>query len=197
MTTTTSWEAALDAADRDLAAGALAEGLVDLATATVESPVGPLLVVATADAIVRIAFDVEDHDLVLADLAEAVSPRIVPVDAPLLDEARAQLDAYFAGERATFDLPLDLRLAKGPFRREVLDHLRAIPAGQTRTYAELAAIAGRPRAVRAVGSGCASNPIPVVIPCHRVLRTGGELGGYLGGTPRKRWLLDHEQRIAS
>ncbi len=195
--TTTAWDDALAMADDAFGSAALDENLVDLATTTVASPIGDLLVVATRDAIVRIAFDVEDHNIVLMQLAEAISPRIVPARTPMLDDARRQLDEYFAGERGAFDLPLDLRLAKGPFRREVLDHLRDIPTGQTRTYAELAAAAGRPRAVRAVGSGCASNPIPVVIPCHRVLRTGGELGGYLGGVTRKRWLLDHEHGHAA
>ncbi|MCB0877535.1 MAG: methylated-DNA--[protein]-cysteine S-methyltransferase [Thermoleophilia bacterium] len=184
----------LDAAHEGFSNTALAEQLLDAATDTIDTPLGPLLVVAIHESIVRIAFDVEDHELVLADLASVLGARIVPARTPVLVAARAQLDEYFAGSRAGFDLPLDLRLAKGPFRLEVLEHLRAIPIGETRTYAELAAVAGRPSAVRAVGSGCATNPVPVVIPCHRVLRTGGALGGYLGGVERKRWLLDHEQR---
>ena len=196
MTTATDWDLLLDHAGDRLADTALSEGLLDAATTTIETPVGPLLVVAAGDAIVRIAFDIEDHDLVLADLASTIGSRMLAVETDVLRLARTQLDEYFAGSRRTFELPLDLRLAKGPFRRQVLQHLREIPIGDTRTYAELAAIAGRPRAVRAVGSGCATNPLPVVVPCHRVLRTGGELGGYLGGTPRKQWLLEHEQRVA-
>ncbi len=177
-------------------AAAIAEGLVDVAVTTVPTPVGALLVAAVDDAIVRVAFDIEDHADVLVQLADTIGARVVEVVTPVLAAARDQLGAYFTGERTTFDLPLDLRLARGPFRREVLALLSTIPLGTTRTYAELAAIAGRPKAVRAVGSGCATNPVPIVVPCHRVLRTGGELGGYLGGVARKQWLLDHERALA-
>lgn len=195
---TVNFDTLLDRATDLFLAAAHGTGLVDVATATLDTPVGSLLLAATDAGIVRVAFDVEDHDLVLAELAEAISPRVLPA-APggLLDDARAQLDQYFAGARDHFDLPLDLRLARGPFRREVLGLLETIPLGQTRTYAELAAAAGRPNAVRAVGSGCANNPLPVVVPCHRVLRTGGQLGGYLGGTQRKQWLLDHEREMSA
>lgn len=197
MTTSTAWDELLDAADDRFTDAARREGIVDAATITLDTPVGRLMVVAAGDVIVRVAFDVEDHDLVLAELAGSIGARIVAVETPVLATARTQLEGYFAGDRTTFDLPIDLRLAKGPFRREVLGHLLKIPVGHTRTYAELAVIAGRPRAIRAVGSGCASNPVPVLVPCHRVLRTGGELGGYLGGVQRKRWLLEHEQRLTA
>jgi methylated-DNA-[protein]-cysteine S-methyltransferase len=193
---TTTWDALQEAADSAFTTAARYAGLVEVAPTTIDSPVGSLLLAAIDDAIVRVAFDVEDHDVVLAQLASSVGTRIVPLATPVLAAARTQLDAYFAGTRRKFDLPIDLRLARGPFRREVLGHLREIPIGQTRTYAELAVIAGRPRAVRAVGSGCATNPVPVLVPCHRVLRTGGALGGYLGGVERKQWLLDHEQQLA-
>jgi methylated-DNA-[protein]-cysteine S-methyltransferase len=195
---TATFDTLLDRATDLFLAAAHGTGLVDVATATLDTPVGSLLLAATDAGIVRVAFDVEDHDLVLAELAETISPRVLPA-APggVLDDARAQLDQYFAGARDHFDLPLDLRLARGPFRREVLALLETIPLGQTRTYAELAAAAGRPNAVRAVGSGCANNPLPVVVPCHRVLRTGGQLGGYLGGTQRKQWLLDHEREMSA
>lgn len=191
----TRWDEQLEQAELRFARSALEQEMVDVATINVATPIGELLVASAGDSIVRIAFDVEDHDLVLAELAAAIAPRVVEVETRTLAAARQQLDEYFAGTRTAFDLPLDLRLARGPFRREVLGHLQQIPVGQTRTYAELAVIAGRPRAVRAVGSGCATNPVPVVIPCHRVLRTGGALGGYLGGTRRKQWLLDHEHAM--
>lgn len=195
--TATRFDELAEQATASFTAAALEAGLVDVATAIVPSPVGALLVATIDDAIVRIAFDVEDHALVLEQLAELAGPRVLEVDTPVLRAAHEQLDEYFRGARTTFDLPLDLRFARGPFRREVLELLLDIPVGATRTYAELATIAGRPKAVRAVGSGCATNPIPVVVPCHRVLRTGGELGGYLGGTARKQWLLDHEHDLAS
>jgi len=197
MTTTAEFDVMLDRASRAFEDRAVEEGLVDVTVATIATPIGDLLVAVADSAIVRVAFDVEDHLLVLEQLADTISPRVLESHTdPVLEAARTQLGEYFAGERASFDLPLDLRLARGPFRREVLDLLRDIPAGETRTYAQLAATAGRPNAVRAVGSGCATNPVPVVIPCHRVLRTGGHLGGYLGGVERKQWLLDHEQRLA-
>ncbi len=113
-----------------------------------------------------------------------------------LDETARQLEEYFAGRRREFDLPLDLRLAHG-FRRHVLDELRDVGYGTTVSYSELAQAAGNPRAVRAVGSACATNPIPIVIPCHRVLRSDGSLGGYGGGLHVKRALLDLEQRTAA
>lgn len=178
-------------------AAAIDERLVEVAVTMVRTPVGALLVAAVDDAIVRVAFDVEDHAAVLVQLADTIGPRVLEVETPVLAAARAQLAEYFSGARTGFDLPLDLRLTQGPFRREVLALLPAIPVGTTCTYTELAAIAGRPTAMRAVGAGCATNPLPVVIPCHRVLRTGGELGGYLGGVERKQWLLRHEGSLAS
>lgn len=197
MTMMTTFDAMLDRAGRRMVERAIAEGLADVRTTVLDTPVGALLLAATDAGLARVAFDVEDHPAVLEQLASGISPRVLeaPGD-PVLAAARTQLREYFAGTRMAFDLPLDLRLAKGPFRREVLGLLATIPLGATRTYAELAAQSGRPRAVRAVGSGCATNPVPVVVPCHRVLRTGGDLGGYLGGVPRKRWLLEHERRLA-
>jgi methylated-DNA-[protein]-cysteine S-methyltransferase len=106
---------------------------------------------------------------------------------------RRELDEYFAGRRASFDVALDLQLARGEFRRLVLAQLREIPYGETWSYGELAAAAGRPTAIRAAGTGCATNPVPLIVPCHRVLRTGGALGGYIGGVERKAWLLEHER----
>lgn len=194
---TTTFDTLLARASDAFSAAALADGLVDVGVTTLDTPVGALLVAATDAGIVRVAFDVEDHDTVLAQLAESISPRVVRVPpAGVLAEARSQIDAYFAGDLDHFDLPLDLCLVRGEYRREVLAQLRTIPFGQTRTYAQLAIQSGRPNAVRAVGSGCARNPLPVVVPCHRVLRTGGALGGYLGGLDRKQWLLEHERRMS-
>lgn len=166
------------------------DGVLDVAYRTIDTPVGSLLIAATERGIVRVAYAIEDHDAVLESLAERVSPRILRAPGRL-DAAAGELDEYFAGRRTSFDLPLDLSLSKG-FRREVLEHLRAIAYGRTETYTEVAVAAGSPRAVRAVGSACATNPLPVIVPCHRVLRSDGSLGGYLGGLDAKRALLDLE-----
>ncbi len=172
-----------------------AAGLVDVAYATIDSPAGRLLLAATTDGLVKIAFaGIESEAAVLADLADRISPRLL-CRPQRLDGVIRQLDDYFAGRRRNFELPLDLRLAHG-FRRTVLDELCAVGYGTTVSYTQLATAAGRPRAVRAAGSACATNPIPIVIPCHRVLRSDGSLGGYGGGLPAKRALLDLEQRAA-
>jgi methylated-DNA-[protein]-cysteine S-methyltransferase len=165
-------------------------GLLDISYSTMDSPIGPLMLVATAEGLIRVVFEREDHAAVLERLAELVSPRIL--QAPQrLDEPRRQLDEYFTGARHQFDLPLDFRLAKG-FRRAVLDHLPEISYGQTWSYAQVAAAAGNPRAVRAVGSACATNPLPVVVPCHRVVRSDGSYGQYAGGPEAKVTLLRME-----
>lgn len=196
MSPASGFDALLDSAMDAFGAAARDAGLVDVAVQVVPSPVGELLLAATDAGVVRVGFDVEVHERVVAQLA-VVSERVVECSTPVLDAASEQLERYFAGELAAFDLPLDLQLSAGPYRREVLEELRRIPLGETRTYAEVAIATGRPRAIRAVGSGCATNPVPLIVPCHRVLRTGGELGGYLGGVERKRWLLELEQRRAS
>jgi methylated-DNA-[protein]-cysteine S-methyltransferase len=166
------------------------EGLLDVVYTIHPSPVGPLLLVATSGGLLRVAFEREDHDAVLSRIAGRVSSRIL--EAPdRLAEAAGQLDEYFAGRRRDFTLPLDRSLSSG-FRREVQDHLRAIPYGHTETYTEVATLLGRPQAVRAVGSGCATNPLPLVLPCHRVLRSDGTLGGYAGGLAAKAALLELE-----
>jgi methylated-DNA-[protein]-cysteine S-methyltransferase len=161
--------------------------MVDLAYRTVDSPFGPLLVVATTEGVVRIAFAREDHAAVLDVLVHRLNPRILRAP-ERLDEAARQLEQYLAGHRRTFDLALDLRLARG-FRRTVLDHLRSIPYGRTETYTTVAAASGSPAAARAAGTACATNPVPVVVPCHRVVRRDGGLGQYLGGIEAKRTLL--------
>jgi methylated-DNA-[protein]-cysteine S-methyltransferase len=165
-------------------------GLLDVAFRTIDSPVGPLLLAATPFGLVRVAYQREGHDAVLQALASRISPRILAAPQRLDDVAR-QLDEYFTGRRTAFDVTLDRQLAAG-FRRTVLDHLAAISYGHTESYAEVAAATGHPGAVRAVGSACATNPLPVVVPCHRVLRSDGSLGGYLGGLEVKRALLELE-----
>ncbi|GAB7071269.1 methylated-DNA--[protein]-cysteine S-methyltransferase [Mycobacterium hodleri] len=170
-----------------LVAAAERDGVLDVAYRTVDGPVGALLLAATDLGLVRVAFAVEDHDAVLQGLADRVSPRIL--HAPRrLDAVAAQLDEYFAGARTTFDVPLDWRLSGG-FRGTVLHHLPEIAYGHTASYAAVAQLAGNPKAVRAVGSACATNPLPVVVPCHRVVRSDGAMGGYLGGVEAKRTLL--------
>jgi methylated-DNA-[protein]-cysteine S-methyltransferase len=168
------------------------DDLLDVAYRTVDSPVGILLLAATTVGLVRVAYDVEDHDAVLAKLASAVSPRVLRAPARLDDTAR-QLDEYFAKRRTSFEVPVDLRLAEG-FRRRVIEHLRDIGYGRRESYADVAAAVGSPSAVRAVGSACAHNPLPVVIPCHRVVRSDGSTGQYVGGAAAKTTLLDLEVR---
>ncbi len=173
-----------------LARQAAEHDLLDVAYRMVDTPVGPLLVAATAAGLVRVAYTDEDHDRVLAQLAERVGPRILQARAGLEAAAR-QLDEYFARRRRRFDLPLDWRLSDG-FRRRVLHHLGDIAYGSTASYAAVAAAVGHPRAARAVGTACATNPLPVVVPCHRVVRSDGSLGGYGGGIPAKQALLQLE-----
>ncbi len=178
----------------DLAAAlarADAEGLVDVAYTRADSPIGPLLVAATPVGLVRLAFQREDEDEVLGQLAVRVSPRVL--EAPgRLDEVRRELDQYFEGRRDHFEVPLDWRLSGG-FRKTVLERLHAdVAYGRTVSYLELATMVGNPKASRAVGTAMATNPIPIVVPCHRVLRTGGHLGGYGGGLPVKVKLLELE-----
>ena len=166
-------------------------GLVEVAYRTLDTPVGPLLLAATAQGLVRVAFEREGFDAVLAALATTVSPRVL--EAPRrLDEAAAELEEYFTGARRRFDLPLDRALSTG-FREKVQRVLRQIDYGSTRSYKEIAELVGSPRAVRAVGTACATNPLPIVVPCHRVLRTDGALGGYIGGLDAKTALLTLER----
>jgi len=176
----TQLHARLEAAGEDA-------GVLDVAYRTVDTPLGALLLAATERGLVRVAFAAEDHDAVLVSIAARISPRILRAPGRLDDAAR-QLDEYFEGRRHAFDLPLDLSLATG-FRRTVLAQLREIGYGHTASYAAVAVAAGSPRAVRAVGTACATNPLPVVVPCHRVVRSDGTIGQYLGGTDAKRALL--------
>jgi methylated-DNA-[protein]-cysteine S-methyltransferase len=179
--------AALSAAVADRAAGA---GILDLAYARMDSPLGELLAVSTPQGLVHLGYPNRPLDEQLGALAERISPRIV--ESPRrLDEVRRELDEYFAGRRRDFELALDWQLTAG-FVRRVLRETARIPFGETRTYGEMAASAGSPRAFRAAGSALGANPIPIVVPCHRVLRTGGGLGGYGGGLDVKRELLTLE-----
>jgi len=174
----------------DLAADA--EGLLDVAYTTVDSPVGTLLLAATPKGLVRVAYAAENHDRVLETLARRLSPRVLKAP-KRLDPAARELGEYFAGRRRAFDLALDLSLSKG-FRQLVQRHLPEIGYGQTRTYGQVAELVGNPKAVRAVGTACATNPLPVVVPCHRVLKADGTRGGYVGGAEAKATLLNLETR---
>ncbi len=168
-------------------------GLLDVAYARVDSPVGALIAARTPRGLVRLAY--EDwgggEDAVVADLAQRLSPRILEAPAQL-DDVRRELDEYFAGRRDRFDLPVDLGLVRTDFARRVLEATARIPFGRTATYAGVAGGAGNPAAVRAAGTALGRNPIPIVVPCHRVLRSGGGLGGYTGGVERKQLLLGLE-----
>lgn len=177
----------LDRLHAELGRRADRAGILDVAHRTIDSPLGPLLLAATPTGLVRVAFAGEGHDEVLAALAASVSPRLLEAPARL-DRVAAELDEYFAGRRHRFDVAVDLQLATG-FRRRVLAHLREIPFGATESYAAVAAAAGSPNAVRAAGSACATNPVPVVVPCHRVVRSDGSIGQYRGGVEAKRTLL--------
>jgi methylated-DNA-[protein]-cysteine S-methyltransferase len=173
-----------------LAGSAARDGLLDVAYTTIDTPVGPLLLAATGRGLVRVAYDREGHDRVLDDLARRLSPRVLRAPGRLAPAAR-EIDEYFTGARTAFDLPLDRSLSSG-FRQLVQRHLPDITYGHTQSYKQLAELVGNPRAVRAVATACATNPLPVVVPCHRVLRTDGTLGGYIGGLDAKAALLSLE-----
>lgn len=166
------------------------EGLLDVAYRTVDSPVGRLLLAATPRGLVRIAYDTEDHDRVLETLAGRLSPRVLRAP-KRLDAAARELQEYFGGQRRAFDLPLDLSLSRG-FRLLVQQSLPSIGYGHTRSYGQVAELVGNPKAVRAVGTACATNPLPVVVPCHRVLKADGTPGRYVGGPEAKLTLLTLE-----
>jgi methylated-DNA-[protein]-cysteine S-methyltransferase len=173
-----------------LVAGADAAGLLAVAYRTIDTAIGTLLLAATPVGLARIAYQSEGFEQVLGRLADRISPRILEAPARL-DPAARQLEEYFAGRRRRFDLALDLALASG-FRRLVLSYLPGISYGRTASYGEVAAAVEHPRAVRAVGTACATNPLPLVIPCHRVIRSDGLIGAYLDGPSTKRRLLEME-----
>ena len=189
MTTTTK-SPALKKTLETLRERAAAEGLLDVAYATADSPFGTLLLARTPQGLVRLGLPGEDPDALLADLAGRISPRVLEAPARL-DEERRELDDYFAGRRHAFELLIDWQLSNG-FLLRARQGIAAIPYGETRTYTDLARGAGNERAVRAAGSACSRNPIPLVVPCHRVLRSDGSLGGYAGGLAMKEELLKME-----
>jgi len=178
---------------RAVAARADEEGLIDVAYTTVDSPLGELTVAATPRGLVRLAYPSIATEAVLTELAVRVSPRVLEAPARL-DPVRRELDEYFEGRRHRFDLPVDLSLTDG-FTRRVLEVTAAIEFGDRWTYSEVAAAAGSARAARAAGNALGANPVPVVVPCHRVVHSGGGLGGYGGGLHRKRFLLELEARV--
>jgi methylated-DNA-[protein]-cysteine S-methyltransferase len=173
----------------ELSAAASAAGLLDVAYATLDSPFGQLLLAATPRGLVRLAYldAAGDEDSVLEQLAAKVSPRILAAPSKL-DGPRRELDQYFAGARPHFDIPLDWRLTQG-FGRRVLEATARIPFGSSSTYQRVAIEAGSPGASRAAGNALGANPLPIIVPCHRVLYSTGGLGGYTGGLERKRALL--------
>jgi methylated-DNA-[protein]-cysteine S-methyltransferase len=175
----------------ELAERASAQGLVDVAVERCDSPLGPLVLGATAAGLVRLALPVESEAEVLEELARRVSSRVLRAPHAALARARRQLEQYFGGRRRQFDVPLDWQLTRG-FRREVLLAAARIPYGATASYGELAAAAGSARAVRAAGSALATNPLPILVPCHRVLPASGALGNYRGGARAKAQLLELE-----
>jgi methylated-DNA-[protein]-cysteine S-methyltransferase len=177
-----------------LAAQASEEGLLDVAYATVDTPIGEVVVAATDRGLVRVALPGESVDDVLNHLAQGVSPRILAYP-KRLDEARRELDQYFEGRRQQFELPLDWRLSHPGFYRRVLRATARVRFGEVITYTDAAKRAGSPRAFRAAGTALGSNPIPIVVPCHRVVRSGGNIGNYGGGPELKRYLLEHEHAL--
>ncbi|MEV4423601.1 methylated-DNA--[protein]-cysteine S-methyltransferase [Patulibacter sp. NPDC049589] len=178
------------------AARAVADGLVDVAYEDHESPVGPLRIAATPRGIVRLVLPAEDPDAVLEAVAGAISARVVRVATPALSAVRRELDEYFDGDRRAFDVPLDWALSRA-FRREVLRATALIPYGTTASYRRVATDAGSANAVRAAGTALATNPLPILVPCHRVVRSDGGLGAYLGGVEMKERLLALEGAIAA
>jgi methylated-DNA-[protein]-cysteine S-methyltransferase len=173
-----------------LARRAAEDGLLDVAYGTYESPLGPLTVFVTPRGMVRLSYPGEPIDAQLDELAALISPRIMAAP-ERTDEVRRQLDGYFGGTRRDFELPIDWRLLRG-FRAQVLKATARIPFGSVSSYREIATRAGSANAYRAAGNALGSNPVPIVVPCHRVLHAGGGLGGYTGGLERKRFLLELE-----
>lgn len=180
----------LDALRATLARRADEAGLLDVAYAPLDSPLGQLTVFVTQRGVVRLAYPGEPVEAQLAELAERVSPRILAA-ARRTDPVRRELDAYFAGRLREFHSPIDWRLVRG-FAGGVLRATARVPYGSVTTYREVASAAGSPRAYRAAGNALGSNPIPIVVPCHRVVHADGGLGGYTGGLERKEFLLHLE-----
>jgi len=163
------------------------EKLLDVAYGTYDSPLGPLTIFVTPGGVIRLSYPDEPIDRHVEELAARVSPRLMAAP-ERTDDVRRQLDGYFGGTRREFDVAIDWRLLRG-FRGDVLRATATIPFGQVSSYREVAAAVGSPNAYRAAGNALGSNPVPIVVPCHRVLHVGGGLGGYTGGLDRKRFLL--------
>ena|SRR5215210_450688 len=186
----------LDRAIQGMLSHAERDGLIDVAYAEVDSPFGKLLVARTDRGVVRLALPTErgqqrSRDVVLKELATIVSPRVL--ESPkALDHERRELDDYFEGRRRKFDVPVDWSLTTPGFRSRALHAVAHIPYGKTKTYTEIAKEAGNPRASRAAGTACGRNPVPLIVPCHRVVQSGGGIGNYGGGPEMKRALLDLE-----
>jgi methylated-DNA-[protein]-cysteine S-methyltransferase len=198
MTDTDELERALRASPNttdeppDVSLAAAAAGVLDVAYATLASPVGELLLAATDTGLVRLAYiDYEDQAGVLEELSRRLSPRVL-LAPRRLDATRRELEEYFTGTRSHFDLTLDWSLTRG-FGRRVLEATALIPYGAVSTYKQVASDAGSPRGSRAAGNALGANPLPIVVPCHRVLHSSGGLGGYTGGLERKRTLLAVER----
>jgi methylated-DNA-[protein]-cysteine S-methyltransferase len=183
-----------DAICRRFADRAAREQLIAVAVQTHDTPLGQLLIAATSLGVVRIGLPNEPQDEILTALAERISPRILTADMNVLAEVRRQLDEYFRHRRHRFAVPIDWQLLSSDFRKNVLHAAATIRYGHTSTYKQLADQIAHPRATRAVGTALAQNPVPIIIPCHRVLRTGGSLGHYRGGEVAKRQLIAHETR---
>jgi methylated-DNA-[protein]-cysteine S-methyltransferase len=177
-----------------VAAAAVREGLADAVFTRLRTPIGKLLVVQGERGVVRVSFEEESEDEVLAEVAGLLGPRIVGSDRELA-ATRDTLEAYFEGEGDPHDLPVDYSLVAAPFRRSVLETLHEVARGDVVTYGALAQLAGNPRAFRAAATACARNPIPIVVPCHRVLPASGGIGNYGGGVARKQALLELEGAI--
>jgi methylated-DNA-[protein]-cysteine S-methyltransferase len=175
-----------------VASAAVREGLADAIFTRLSTPIGRLLVVQGPRGVVRVAFEEEPEDAVLADVAGRLGPRVIGSDRELA-ATRDAMSAYFEGDDDTLGVPVDLELVAAPFRRQVLETLhREVHRGDVVTYSALAERSGRPKAFRAAASACARNPVPIVVPCHRVLPSGGGIGNYGGGVARKRKLLQLE-----
>ncbi len=177
----------LNALRADLARRAADEGLLDVAHASVDSPLGSLTVFVTPRGLLQLSYPGEPIEAQLDEVAARISPRILAAP-ERTDAVRRQLEEYFAGSRRRFEVPIDWRLVRG-FAGNVLRATSRIPFGSVSSYREVATDAGSPKAYRAAGNALGSNPIPIVVPCHRVLHAGGGLGGYTGGLDRKRFLL--------
>lgn len=187
MTPTTQWL-------EQLASAAVERGLAEVTYAHVDTPIGRFLVAQSEHGVCRVAFAEEESDEVLEEIARHMGPRIVRSEMATAS-FRAALHDYLAGHTSAIDYPVDLTLMRSPFRQSVLKELTKVARGRVVTYGQLAARAGRPGAARATGTACALNPVPIVVPCHRVVPSGGGVGSYGGGPERKRWLLELEGAI--